>query len=190
MLFYTCDSIPATLFTVATIPGTAIGGVIADKWGKKLTMCTSNLLTYKFWVIAAFTNNKYLLFLSYSFQGFFGIIGFNLVGKHKLMKRGGSIFLQLMFIGIYIVETAAASLNRKMGPFHSIFQCIGFLIGYVITAFFSWRQSYLILGSLVTLPSALFLFFFHETPHWLIRKGNLDKARYYQPWIFINFTIS
>ena len=86
MLFYTCDSIPATLFTVATIPGTAIGGVIADKWGKKVTMCTSNILAYVFWLITTFANNKYLLFLSYSFQGFFGIIGLNLVGKHKYIN--------------------------------------------------------------------------------------------------------
>ena len=81
MLF---NSIPATLFTVATIPGTALGGVIADKWGKKLTMFTSNLFAYGFWLISAFAKHKYLLYLSYSLQGFFGTMGFNLVGKHKL----------------------------------------------------------------------------------------------------------
>ena len=58
-----CNSIPATLFAVATIPGSFLGGVIADKWGKKLTMCTANLLAYGFWLTTTFARNKYLLFL-------------------------------------------------------------------------------------------------------------------------------
>ena len=78
----------ATLLEGATIPGTALGGMIADKWGKKLTICTSNFIAFGFWIIAAFTYNKYLLYLIYSFQGFFGYIGFSLVGKYKLMNRG------------------------------------------------------------------------------------------------------
>ena len=78
-----CKSISATLFAVATIPGTALGGVMADKWGRKLTMYTTNILAYGFWIITAFASNKYLLYMSYSFQGFFGIIGLNLVGKYK-----------------------------------------------------------------------------------------------------------
>ena len=93
MSFY---SISATMFAVAMIPGTVIGGVIADKWGKKLTMFTSNLFAYGFWLITALANNKYLLYLSYSLQGFFGIIGLNLVGKHKSVHIVGAIFLQLI----------------------------------------------------------------------------------------------
>ena len=93
MLF---NSIQATLFTVATIPGTALGGVIADKWGKRLTMCTSNLIAYGFWLIAAFANDKYLLFVSYSLQGFFGIIGLNLVGKHTFHYHSGTTLMQLI----------------------------------------------------------------------------------------------
>ena len=62
---------------------------------------------------------------------------------------------------------------------HTIFLSIGALIGYTTTALLSWRTSKLILGSLVTLPAAFILLLFHETPHWLVRKGKLDKARYW-----------
>ena len=174
------NSIPATLFTVATIPGTALGGVIADKWGKRMTMCTSNILAYGFWLITAFANNKYLLFLSYSLQGFLGIIGMNLVGKHNIHSISivEAVFMRLIFVGIYIAETAEASLRRKLSPFHTIFQCLGSLMGYTTTAFLPWRTSKLILGSLVTLPAAFILLLFHETPHWLVGKGKLNKARY------------
>ena len=68
---------------MAEIPGSLLGGVIADRWGKKLTMCTSNLLAYGLWLIVAFANNKYLLFMSYSLQGFFAIMAYNLIGKNN-----------------------------------------------------------------------------------------------------------
>ena len=161
--------------------------MIADKWGKKLTICTSNFIAFGLWIIAAFTYNKYLLYLIHSFQGFFGYIGFSLVGKHKWMNREGKLFMDLIIVGIYIAETAEASLRRKLVPFHSIFQCIGFLVGYVTTAFLPWRVSYLILGSLVTLPAAFLPLLLHETPHWLIGKGRLDEARYFnEPSVFVN----
>ena len=75
------------MFNLGTIPGTALGGVIADKWGKKHTICASNITAYIFWLITAFADNKYLLYLSYSFQGFFGIVGFNLIGRCKVIKQ-------------------------------------------------------------------------------------------------------
>ena len=87
-----CNSIPATLFAAATIPGSVFGGVIADKWGKKLTMCTANLLAYGFWLTTAFARNKYLLFLSYSLQGLFGVVAFNLVGKHIFINIEEKVF--------------------------------------------------------------------------------------------------
>ena len=87
-----CDSFPATLFALATIPGSVFGGVIADKWGKKLTMCTANLLAYGFWLTTAFARNKYLLFFSYSLQGLFGIMAVNLVGKYVLINIEEEVF--------------------------------------------------------------------------------------------------
>ena len=67
---------------MAEIPGSLLGDVIADRWGKKLTMFTSNLLAYGLWLIIAFANNKYLLLLSYSLQGFFAIMAYNLIGEY------------------------------------------------------------------------------------------------------------
>ena len=58
-----------------------MGGWIADKWGKKLTILTFNILAYVFWLITSFAKEKHLLFSSYSLQGFFGAIAYNCVGK-------------------------------------------------------------------------------------------------------------
>ena len=64
-----------------------------------------------------------------------------------------------------------------MGPFSMVGVCLGFLLGYSTSAFLPWRMCKLIVGSLVTLPAALLILLFHETPHWLVKKGKLDNAR-------------
>ena len=81
--------ISATFHVLATILGNIVGGWIADKWGKKLTMFTFNLLTLTFWLISACAHNKYLLYSSYSLQGLFGAIAHNCVGKTFLELPSG-----------------------------------------------------------------------------------------------------
>ena len=61
--------------------GNFLGGFIADKVGKKLTILASNTMAYAFWVLISFSDNKKLLYFTYSVQGFFGAIAFNCVGK-------------------------------------------------------------------------------------------------------------
>ena len=61
--------------------GFFLGGCIADKLGKKLTILVFNILAYAFWLITAFANEKHLLYSTYALQGFFGAIAFNCVGK-------------------------------------------------------------------------------------------------------------
>ena len=117
--------------------------------------------------------------MSYSLQGFFAVIGNNLSGKHNAINRNENIFCSQFFVGIYIAETAEASLRRMLSPFNTVFTCFGYLICYTTTAFLPWRTCNLILGSLLTLPAAFTLFLIPETPHWLVRKSKLDKARYW-----------
>ena len=81
-------------------------------------------------------------------------------------------------LGLFIAETVDASLRRILGPFHTIGYCLGYLLGYTTSAFLSWRTCKLILGSFLTLPGAILILLLHETPHWLVKKGKLDDARY------------
>ena len=81
-------------------------------------------------------------------------------------------------LGLFIAEIVDASLRRILGPFHTIGYCLGYLLGYTTSAFLSWRTCKLILGSFLTLPGAILILLLHETPHWLVKKGKLDDARY------------
>ena len=74
-------SIAATLFALGSALGFGLGGWISDVRGKKLTMLGSNLAASVCWVVTAFAGTKWLLFGSYSLQGFFGAIAYNCIGE-------------------------------------------------------------------------------------------------------------
>ena len=79
--------------------------------------------------------------------------------------------------GVYIAEITDSSSRRILSPFSMIGTCFGFFIGYTTSAFLSWKTCKIILGSVVTIPAALIILLIHETPHWLVKKGLLDKAK-------------
>ena len=86
---------------------------------------------------------------------------------HESHRFWGFSFLCYIYC-VYIVNMKMATENPSKNS----------LTGYTSTAFLPWRMSRLILGSLVTLPAAILVLFFHETPHWLAKKGKLGEARY------------
>ena len=82
------------------------------------------------------------------------------------------------FTGIFIAEIAHASVRRTLGPIQNIGFHIGMLLSYTTTAFLPWRMCKLILGLVVTLPAAFAILLCKETPHWLVKNGRIDEARY------------
>ena len=85
--------------------------------------------------------------------------------------------------GIFISETAHASVRRILGPFQTIGVTIGFLLVYTLAAFLSWRMCKLIVGLGVALPAAFAILLCRETPHWLVKKGRIDEARFVELFI-------
>ena len=82
-----CDLlIAATLFALGCALGFGFGGWVSDARGKKVTMLASNLAAYVCWVVTASAGNKWLLFGSYSLQGFFGAIAYNCIGEANQVK--------------------------------------------------------------------------------------------------------
>ena len=82
-----------------------------------------------------------------------------------------------IFTGIFIAETAHASVRRFLGPTQNMGASFGFLLSYATTAFLPWRMCKLMLGLLVALPAAFAILLCEETPHWLVKKGNMEEAR-------------
>ena len=88
------------------------------------------------------------------------------------------------FTGVFIAETAHPSMRRFLGPFQAIGASLGGLLTYTITAFLPWRLSKLILSLAICLPAAFVILLCEETPHWLVKKGRIDEARYVTLFVF------
>ena len=83
-----------------------------------------------------------------------------------------------VFLGVYIAETAQASMRHILGPCQTVAACLGFLFGYTSGVYASWRTCKLILGTVITLPASIAVLLCKETPHWLVKKDMLHEARY------------
>ena len=81
-------------------------------------------------------------------------------------------------LGAYIAEIADAFWRNRLGTFQTVGLSIGFLLGYITCAYVNWRLAKLILGSLITLPAGFLMLLLHETPHWLVKSGRIEDARY------------
>ena len=84
--------------------GYSLGGWIADKWGKKLTLFTFNILAYACWITSAFTNDKYLLYSTYSLQGVFGGISHICTGRWIKYPINVNPFPQIEIILMHIFQ--------------------------------------------------------------------------------------
>ena len=176
--------------------GFSVGGLISDHYGKKRTVFVFNLLTSTCWIICAKATTKCLLFISFSLQGFFGAIAYNCVGKMEKMlylwhfencdchykclelKINNLDRVICQFTGIFIAEISHASARRILGSFQNIAVSFGCLLSYTTTAFAPWRMCKLIFSVVVILPAAFAILLFEETPHWLVKNGRIDEARY------------
>ena len=100
-----------------------------------------------------------------------------LVRQTRWKYNCGHVIL-IYFKGVFIAETAHASFRRILGPFQTITACLGCALGYTSGALLSWRTSKLVLGTLITIPAAFAILLCQETPHWLVKRGMTDEARY------------
>ena len=166
------------MYAFGILIGFSIGGPFSDYYGKRISVFVCNLLAYTCWIISAHASTKWLLYISYLLQGFFGGVAYNCVGNMKLFSTNNLENFTILFIGIFIAETAHASMRRMLGPFQIIGLSFGELLSYMLPAFLPWRLSKLILSQVVCLPATFAILLCEETPHWLVKKGRIDDAEY------------
>ena len=80
-LVVTCSTIAATLFAFGSLVGFCTGGPFSDHYGKRMSVFVCNLITYTLWIITAHASTKWLLYVTYSLQGFFGAFAYNCVSE-------------------------------------------------------------------------------------------------------------
>ncbi|WP_400153753.1 sugar porter family MFS transporter [Candidatus Methanomassiliicoccus intestinalis] len=149
-----------SMVLVGAIIGSASGGYLSDKLGRRKSIISSAALVVIGTIIIAASPDVYLFF-----AGRF-IIGTGI---------GVASFISPM----YISEVAPKSIRGAMVSLNQLMVTVGILVAYMVSLYFSpsgnWRAMFfaavipavaLIIGMIV-LPSS---------PRWLVFKGNVDKA--------------
>ncbi|OAY73331.1 Organic cation/carnitine transporter 1 [Ananas comosus] len=152
--------VPASLFFVGSLLGSAVHGRLADKYlGRKKTVLLSCLLTAITSFVTSFSPNVWVYaFLRFS-NGF---------------ARSG--------IGICCLVLSTETVGRKwrgqVGQYGFFFFTIGFLSLPLIAypARRSWRNLYKVISILPLAYSLLIIPFISESPRWLAIKGRTDEA--------------
>jgi SP family arabinose:H+ symporter-like MFS transporter len=150
-------------------PGAILGGVLSDRYGRKITLIVCAVL-FLMAAIGSALPAEFTVFLAARFIG------------------GVAIGICSMVCPVYISESSTADLRGRLG---TLFQ-LGIVLGIFLTLFVNaliqslgdvaWNENYgwrwmLGLGALPALLLLLMLRNIPESPRWLMQQGREDLAR-------------
>lgn len=147
-----------------TIVGALVGGIPADKWGRKNTLMVIGVL-YLICSLGSAAANGVTMLMIFRFIGGLGVGASSVVAP------------------MYISEIAP---QARRGQLTALFQfnlvlgiLMAYLSNYVISSL--WEESWRLMLGIMAVPSILFiasLFVIPESPRWLItNRGRVDEAR-------------
>ncbi|KAJ8919145.1 hypothetical protein NQ315_012130, partial [Exocentrus adspersus] len=157
---------------IGMIFGCCVWGSIANSHGRKLAMMLSLLVDFSAAIVSSVARS-FELFLICRFLNGFGIIGatsivFSYLGEFLSVKHRDSVLGKLEIfwnVGVIVLPGVAWSLLNK-----------SVLESFDHGNFSPWRI-FVVVCSLPSLMSMIFLYFLPETPKFLISKKQYDKAK-------------
>ena len=155
------EGFAAGVILLGALLGAALSGILADKFGRRFCLRISAGL---------YILTSVLVYSTHSFNGLLAL----------RFTTGLAVGITSMIIPLYLAEIA---LPAKRGVFVTSYQfamtigtLIAFWINYVYFSLGDWRKMFFL-----ALPAACLqgvgLFFFPETPKWLLGKGRVAKAQ-------------
>ncbi|ODN06528.1 Facilitated trehalose transporter Tret1-2 [Orchesella cincta] len=141
---------------LASLVGTTLSGPIMEHMGRRRTITLLALPLIIGWLIIGTAVNFRMI----------------LLGR---FATGISLGMAKASAPVYVSETARAQHRGKLGYFPPIMSALGVLMGCILGSIMQWQQLALLM---VVFPAVLFVasFFLPESPHWLIKLNQEDKA--------------
>eukprot|EP00899_Mesostigma_viride_P015340 jgi/Mesvir1/23807/Mv10620-RA.1 len=145
------------LVNVGAILGAAIGGHIADTFGRVKAIFTGSLPFTLGWLLVATAKEAPLL----------------LVGR---VATGVGVGIVSLAVPVYLAEIAPAHLRGTLGSVNQFGVVTGILAVYLAGMALRWRQLAL-LGTALSGVLLVGTFFLPETPYWLLSHGHPGRAK-------------
>jgi SP family galactose:H+ symporter-like MFS transporter len=151
----------ASIILIGAIVGALSAGYLADRIGRRSTLILSALI-YLFTALGTFLVSS-----------FFSLFILRLI-------TGTAVGITSMLVPIYLAEVAPPS---KRGAFVTGFQffvTIGTLVAYFVNLLGASHQDWRMMLWVAAIPAAfqlISLFFFPESPKWLLAQGRTEEAK-------------
>lgn len=154
------ETLIVSILLLGAFIGSAVTGPLTDRWGRRLpTFFIALLFLVAPWLSAIATSFDALLFARFLCGVAVGAIS--------------------VIVPLYLAEIATDSRRGAFVSLNQLFITIGVLVAYLINYLFSdtsdWRTMFL-LGMLPAAVQCVTIFFFPESPRWLLAKGKIAKA--------------
>ncbi|XP_006617438.1 facilitated trehalose transporter Tret1-like [Apis dorsata] len=137
-------------------------GIIANRFGRKLTGCLMGLPLCACWLFTIFATEHVHLYIARFFSGI----------------SGG---MTLFFVPMYVSEIASDGIRGMLGSLLVFILNGGILLAYIIGAILSYRWFAIAMLIFPLFYIALFVFV-PETPVYLIRRNRIDEATRSLTW--------
>lgn len=131
-------------------------GMIADRFGRKMTGCLMALPFSLCWLFTIFASKHIHLYIARFFAGI----------------SGGMV---LFLVPLYISEITSDGIRGMLGSLVIFLLNSGLLFGYILGALLSYRLFSIAMLMLPLLYFALFVFM-PETPVYLVRRNRMNEA--------------
>nr|XP_022907727.1 facilitated trehalose transporter Tret1-like isoform X2 [Onthophagus taurus]XP_022907728.1 facilitated trehalose transporter Tret1-like isoform X2 [Onthophagus taurus]XP_022912396.1 facilitated trehalose transporter Tret1-like [Onthophagus taurus] len=150
-----------SIATISTPIGCFLSGPISDKFGRKVSLLTVNVVTFIGWVIITLAPNFP--------NSFYSVL---LIGR---VITGLSTGLASMPAAVYMAEISSPKLRGMFTTASAIFFSLGILVVYFLGFLMpsNWSKISLITSIFPVISMTITTFFLPESPQWLIAK-NMD----------------
>jgi len=156
-------SLLVTATPLFIIPGSLVGGALADAFGRRGALGVDCFLLTVGPVAMAMSSSMILLLVTRALVGF-------------------GIGMGLVIVSMYIAELAPAHMRGRLTTLEDVFLNLGMVLGYIMNWFLfgipnDWRWM-LGLGSVLPLLVLVLICFpqMPESPRWLVTKGRNEEA--------------
>ncbi|KAK3739752.1 hypothetical protein QZH41_013601 [Actinostola sp. cb2023] len=153
----------ASLVTLGAIIGCPLGGVIADFFGRKLTIMFSAIPFEAGWLMIRFAVSPAML------------------DAGRLVTGIGCGIIAVSY-PVYVAEISSSKLRGALGAVHQISLTTGILLSYVVGVFYNWRDI-AIGGVIMPVFIVAIMIFMKETPRWYLAHNRRSAALKSLRWL-------
>ncbi|CAL8099932.1 unnamed protein product [Orchesella dallaii] len=152
-----------SLLPLGALLGGISGGSFVEYFGRKSTILATAIPFILSWLLIAFAQNIWMLYIARSIAGF-------------------SIGIASLSLPVYLAETVQPEVRGVLGLLPTCIGNIGILICFTAGSYMTW-DSLATLGACLSVPFLVCMCFIPETPRWYIAKGREECAEKALQWL-------